>query len=92
MSAQVDVLALAAKAGIANDQTINVVFSAKTAQPMMRVLTNVEVQTRDGDQWLFWQWRREGSTPWGTSDCGFGGQLVNDDFIAELHALAGGAA
>ena len=92
MNATFDLLALASAAGIASGQTINVVFTVPSAEPMTRVLTNVEMQTRNGEQWLFWHWKRAGSTPWGTADCGFGGQLIDEGFIAELQALAGGAA
>lgn len=87
-----NILTLAADAGIATGKTVNVVFTVPDSAPMMRVLTNVEVQTRTDEQWLFWQWKRDGSTPWGTADCGFAGNRVNNDFIAELRALAGGSA
>lgn len=79
-----EIIAIAERAGIAPGNAINVVFSAPHSEPMKRVLTKVEVQSRFGDLWLFWQWKREGQTPWGTSDCGFGGNLIDADFLADL--------
>lgn len=92
MGEKVDVIALAAKAGVESGKTINVVFSAED-QEMRRELTSVEVQRQYGRDWLIWKWKPVGSTPWGTADCGFAGNAINEEFIAELQALAnvGGA-
>ena len=83
----VDVLTLAARAGIHVGATANIIFTAD-APPMMRRLTIVEVRHQYGNDWLHWQWDRAGQTPWGTNDCGFAGNVIDDDLIHELRRMA----
>lgn len=45
---------------------------------MVREITSVAERVEYGKRWLIWYWKREGQTPWGTSDCGFGGQAIGD--------------
>lgn len=87
MSAPVDVLALAARAGMAPGETMNAVFPS-TKNSMPRRLTLVEVRHQFGNDWLHWQWDRGENTPWGTADCGFAGHLIDAELIAELEKAA----
>ncbi|MBN7138969.1 hypothetical protein A7A76_07660 [Lysobacter enzymogenes] len=84
-----DVLALAARAGLAVGQTVNVLLTLPDAEPMRRRLTRVVVRRMHGKDWLYWYWHPTGSTPWGTADCGFGGNVINAEFLAELREIAG---
>ena len=88
---RVDVLALAERAGIAKGLTVNIVFNAPDIVPMLRTLVDIYTDREFGKDWVKWRWKPHGQTPWGTADCGFGGNVIDDEFIAELEALAGGA-
>ena len=88
----VDVLAVAAASGLAAGNLANVVFTVPAAAPMMRKISSVSVVRQGGRDLLVWRWIPSGSTPWGTTDCGFAGNAIDDDgFIAALAACRGDA-
>lgn len=43
---------------------------------MVREVTHVGERSEYGKRWLVWRWKVEGQTPWGTTDCGYGGQAI----------------
>lgn len=42
-------------------------------EPMIRTVKSVETRIERGSEWIYWFWESKGSTPRGTSDCGYGG-------------------
>lgn len=44
--------------------------------PMWRTLRTVERRTERGEEWVYWTWDREGTTPDGRFDCGYSGNGV----------------
>jgi len=81
------VLHAAERAGIAIGRMVNVLFTCPDSEPMLRELTSVDVKHERGKDWLIWKWNARGSTPHGTADCGFGGNVIDDEFLALLEKL-----
>jgi hypothetical protein len=93
MTAPADVLALAQSAGLYVGSTIDVVFTstceAEGDIPMLRELIAVDVKRERGADWLIWRWKSKGANPWGGSDCGHAGNIVDAGFLSLLSARAG---